>query len=125
MTPNTHDDLDLSGMNINYLDEITTKNRNLSISGSLSTLWNFFIPYYSTNNKKFEGKFDKGKAINGTYFFENGEFYKGSLKNNKYQKPRIKHNRIRHKHRIKIKNILNKSIQNYSNFCFIYLLNTN
>jgi len=54
MTPNTHDDLDLSGMNINYLDEITTKNRNLSISGSLSTLWNFFIPYYSTNNKKRE-----------------------------------------------------------------------
>ena len=37
------------------------------------------------NNKKFEGKFDKGKAVNGTYFFENGEFYKGSLKNNKYQ----------------------------------------
>ena len=54
MTPNTHDDLDLSGMNINYLDEITTKNRNLSLSGSLSSLWNFFIPYYSSNNKKRE-----------------------------------------------------------------------
>ena len=54
MTPQTHDDLDLSGMNINYLDEITTKNRNYSLSGSLSTIWNFFVPYHSSNNKKRE-----------------------------------------------------------------------
>jgi hypothetical protein len=54
MTSHTHDDLDLSGMNINYLDEITSKNKNYSISGSLSTIWNFFIPYYSTSNKKRE-----------------------------------------------------------------------
>ena len=54
MTQNIHVDLDLSGMNINYLDEITSKNKNYSLSGSLSSIWNFFIPYYSTNNKKRE-----------------------------------------------------------------------
>ena len=54
ITQTTHVDLDLSGMNINYLDEITSKNKNYSLSGSLSTIWNFFVPYYSSNNKKRE-----------------------------------------------------------------------
>jgi len=54
MTSRTHDDLDLSGMNINYLDEITSKNKNYSLSGSLTSLWNFFIPYNSSGNKKRE-----------------------------------------------------------------------
>ena len=54
ITQTTHVDLDLSGMNINYLDEITSKNKNYSLSGSLSTIWNFFVAYYSSNNKKRE-----------------------------------------------------------------------
>ena len=54
MTPQTHDNLDLSGMNINYLDEITSKKSNISLSGSLSTLWNFFIPYNKSDKKRRE-----------------------------------------------------------------------
>ena len=54
MTSNTHDNLDLSGMNINYLEKITSKKSNYSLSGSLSSLWNFFVPYHSSNNKKRE-----------------------------------------------------------------------
>ena len=49
-----HDDLDLSGMNINYLDEITSKNKNYTLSSSLSSLWNFFVPYHSSSNKRRE-----------------------------------------------------------------------
>ena len=41
---NTYDDLDLSNMNVNYLDEITSKNKNYSLSSSLNVLWDFFVP---------------------------------------------------------------------------------
>ena len=52
ITPNTHDNLDLSGMNINYLEKITSKKSNYSLSGSLSSLWNFFVPFHSSSKKR-------------------------------------------------------------------------
>ena len=48
---NKYDDLDLSCMNVTYLDEITSKNSNYSLSSSISSVVNFFIP---TGSKKRE-----------------------------------------------------------------------
>ena len=40
--------------------------------------------YDRRNNKKFEGNFIDGEPVNGIYYYENGEYYKGPL-NNKLQ----------------------------------------
>jgi hypothetical protein len=49
---NTYDDLDLSFMNVTYLDEITSKNNNYSLSSSISSVVNFFIPNISGSKKR-------------------------------------------------------------------------
>jgi hypothetical protein len=50
----TCDDLDLSNMNVSYLNEITSKNKNYSLSSSINTIWNFLVPINSGTNKKRE-----------------------------------------------------------------------
>ena len=49
---NTYDDLDLSSMNVNYLDEITSNNKNYSLSSSINSVVNFFIPNISGSKKR-------------------------------------------------------------------------
>ena len=49
---NTYDDIDLRSMNVNYLDEITSKKNNYSLSSSLNNIVNFFIPNISGIKKR-------------------------------------------------------------------------
>jgi hypothetical protein len=50
-TLNSYDDLDLSHMNVNYLNEITSKKSNYSLSSSISSIYNYFT---SSGTKKRE-----------------------------------------------------------------------
>ena len=50
-TSNTYDDLDLIYMNVNYLNEITSKKSNYSLSSSISSIYNYFT---SSGTKKRE-----------------------------------------------------------------------